>query len=135
MGLLTRDIERRLLKWLLVDQDDTTIRLTHPIVLRLMQDNGDADTPGTEVQGDTYVEIEADWVESTTTPGVEFENVADITYNSLSSTAPVTVTGGELWDSSEPAVRVGYATFTSSIIVGIGDPFTIGAGQLKVHLT
>lgn len=135
MGQLTRDIERRVLKWLLVDQDDTTIRLTHPIVLRLMQVNGDATTAGTEIQGDSYVEVEADWTESTTTPGVEFENINDITYNSLSSTGPVTVAGGELWDSSEPAVRVGYATFTSSIIVGTGDPFTIGAGQLKVHLT
>lgn len=135
MGLLTRDIERRLLKWLLVDQIDTSITLTHPTVLRLMGTNGDATNVGVEITGDSYIEAEAEWVESTTTPGVEFVNVNDITFNSLSSTASVVVAGGEIWDSSEPAVRIGYATFDTPVTVAAGDPFTIGEGQLKVHLT
>lgn len=135
MGLLTREAERRVLKWLLVDQLDTTITLTHPVVVRLMGTNGDSTNAGVEIVGDSYVEAESEWVESTTTPGVEFVNVTDITYNSLSSTAQVTVVGAELWDSSEPAVRIGYATLTNPVIVAAGDPFTVGAGQLRVHLT
>jgi hypothetical protein len=135
MGLLTRDVERRILKWVLVDQLDTSIVLTHPIVVRLMGTNGDATNAGVEIIGDTYVEAESEWTESTTTPGVEFVNAIDISYNSLSSANSVSVAGAELWDSSEPAVRVGYATFTSPVIVATGQPFTVGAGQLKVHLT
>ena len=139
MGQLTREAERRLLTWMLIDPLDTTIVLTQPVVVRLMRINGDATNPGTEinegVNADTYIEVEAEWIQSATTPGVEFVNALDISYNSLSSSAQVTVSGAELWDSSETPVRIGYATFTSPVIIAAGDPFTVAAGQLKVKLT
>lgn len=135
MGLLTTEMEKRMLLWAFQDSTNPQLPLVQPVVVRLVSANGDAVTTGTEVVGETYEEVDVYFALSSTTPGVEIVNTSSIEFNSINDSAPTTVAGVELWDSSSIPVRIAYAALASPVVVSTGSPFTIGIGQLKVKLT
>ncbi len=133
-GALTNDAKERVLNWLFVDAESTPAPET-PTVVRLMSANGDAEEFGTEVTGDSYIEVEALFSFTSESPGVFLVNTFDVEFNSISATAAVSVVGIEIWDSSESfPLRIAYATFTSPYLVAAGDPLLIATGQIKVKL-
>lgn len=135
MGVLTKEVERRMLLWALSDPTDPNIPLTLPIMVRLMGTNGTVDTPGTEVVGDVYDPVEAVFGYSEGGSGATFVNFTVVEYNSVNSTTQVSVAGVELWDSSDTPVRVGLASLDAPILVAAGTTFSIAPGQLKVRLS
>lgn len=135
MGLLTRDVETRILKWLLINSDDSNLPVEQPVVARLMATNGNATSPGTEITGDVYSPAEVSWGISAEVPGVSAINGLDVTFIALDSSSAKTVVGVELWDSSDTPIRIGYAALDSAVTIAAGDPFSVAPGQLKVKLT
>lgn len=134
-GFLVRDMERRILVWMLQDSNDISTILVQPIQVRLMATNGDDTDAGDEIDGDSYEPVDSFWAQNATDPGVEFENTSSIEFNSLDADASVDVVGLELWDSnSNEAVRVAYAVFDDTQTVTAGDPFILSAGTVKVKL-
>lgn len=134
-GFLVRDMERRILVWMLQNSGDASVKLVQPIQVRLMSANGDDTDAGTEITGDTYEPVDSFWAQNATDPGVEFENTDDIEFNSLDPDVTVNVVGIELWDSNaNEQVRVAYATFDDPQDVVAGDPFILSAGTVKVKL-
>jgi len=134
-GYLTSDMEKRILKWMLNDSLNPANRLVQPIVVRLMDTNGDADTAGTEITADSYEEVDTFWAQNSTTPGVEFANTSDIEFNSLDSTSTIVVAGLELWDTNvNSPVRVAYAVFDTPQSVPATEPFIMSTGTVRVKL-
>lgn len=134
LGLLTQELETRLLTWALVNPFDTSIPVSLPIKVRLMSANGNASTAGTEVTGDAYSAIEATFSTSTTSTGALVVNTASIEFAALDTATSKTVVGVELWDSSDTPVRLAFAPLLSTFSVAALSPFIIGIGQLKVSL-
>lgn len=135
MGLLTRDAESRMLRWLLINPDDENLPVQLPIYARLMGTNGNATNPGTEVAGDAYSPTTVSWGISAETPGVSAINGIAVEFSLLSVTNNVTVVGVELWDDSDTPVRIGYAALDSAVVVPAGQSFSVAPEQLKVKLT
>lgn len=135
MGVLTKEVERRMLHWALTDATDPNLPLTLPIMVRLMSTNGTHDVLGTQVVGDTYEPVDTAFAYNDAGVGATFINTTVVEYNAIDSTTSVTVVGAELWDSSETPVRVGLATLDIPVPVAPGTTFTISPGQLKVKLT
>lgn len=134
-GQLDSDMERRILTWMFTDSYDTSLPLVQPVTVRLMATNGDEDTAGVEIAGDSYEPADSSWAQTTTTPGAEFSNTVDVEFNSLDQDSTVSVAGIELWDSNTTSpTRVAFATFDTVQDVAAGDPFVITTGTIKVYI-
>lgn len=134
MGQLTREVSTSLLTWALIAPEEVTIQPTMPIMVRLMKTAGTADVLGTEVTGELYDEQDSQWAITTLTPGATAINVSDVTYDGISETETVTVTGVELWDSSDEPIRIAFANLSSPYVVAPNTSFSIGRGQIKVKI-
>lgn len=134
MGILTRDAEIKLLRWMLMDGVNPINPFQQPIYVRLVSSNGNETTPGVEVVGDSYDPEPASWGITELTPGVTATNGSEVSFSMIDTTTVKTVAGIELWDSSENPQRLALASLGTPIQVPAGSSFVISSGQIKVKL-
>lgn len=123
MSDLTHETERLVLDWL---TGKTVVQPVAPLVVRLMGASGDADTPGTEVTGDLYVEQEASLPAAATAAGVTSSgNDTPVTFPGIDATVAVDVYGVEVWDSGTTPRRLAFKDYGVT-------PVTVPAGETAV---
>ncbi|TXH11863.1 MAG: hypothetical protein E6R04_00060 [Spirochaetes bacterium] len=134
MGLLTKDIQSKILSWLLINSTFPVNPPTQPVRMHLLTSNGTSTAAGTEVVGNSYEPETVSWILSGTPTEAVATNGAPVSFSSLDSENVITVVGIELWDSSTTPQRVAFASLDYPVSVGPGQSFTIATGQIKVKL-
>lgn len=135
MGQLTRETEERMLRWLLIDSQDSTLVYTQPLEVRLMSLNGSDTVEGVEIEANSYEPGDIEWAISSEPTAVEYVNLADVDFPILDTDEDITISGVEIWDSSTEPRRVAFASLPGDVIIPAGNSFTIIAGKLKVRLS
>lgn len=137
MSFLTREAERVILSWMLSpDSAIGSAPFVEPVEARLVRTTSSKTTAGTPINANDYEPVDVAWTHnSSVTSSTEFVNVDEIQFGELDETNSVTIAGVELWDSSQPPIRLGYINLDTSVTIAAGESFEIEARQFKVRLT